>query len=200
MPPFPPPDPRPPEPRPNGPIDTWWEEFRSYLRLLLDAQIDPRLRGKADLSGVVQQTLLEAHQAAALRQSPMSERAAWLRRVLSNNLADEIRKYRSDKRDVHRELPLRTKADDDDSFDRFAALVANGSSPSAPIRREETALRLAAALDRLPAAQREALVLQHWHGCTLADIAIHLGRTRMAVAGLLKRGLRQLREELGEFG
>jgi RNA polymerase sigma-70 factor (ECF subfamily) len=174
----------------------WWEEFRSFLRLLLDAQVDPRLRGKADLSGVVQQTLWEAHQAAELQHAAKHDRAAWLRRALANNLADEIRKYRSDKRDVRREA--HGNGAFDDSLDRLAGLIAPGSSPSAAVQREETAWQLAAALDRLPTAQREALVLQHWHGCTLAEIAAHLGRTRTAVAGLLKRGLRQLREELHE--
>jgi RNA polymerase sigma-70 factor (ECF subfamily) len=49
----------------------------------------------------------------------------------------------------------------------------------------------------LPEAQREALVLQHWQGWSLADIGRHLGRSPEAVAGLLKRGLKQLREILG---
>jgi len=50
----------------------------------------------------------------------------------------------------------------------------------------------------LPPAQRIALVLQHWHGWPLSRIAEHLERTPAAVAGLLKRGLRQLRELLSE--
>ncbi len=115
---------------------------------------------------------------------------------LGEHLADEVRKCRSDKRDVGRELVM--DFNDDGSLDRMACLVADDSSPSSPARREESALLLAAALDRLPTAQREALVLQHWHGCTLAEIATHMGRTRMAVAGLLKRGLQQLREEMGK--
>jgi RNA polymerase sigma factor (sigma-70 family) len=54
------------------------------------------------------------------------------------------------------------------------------------------------ALARLPEAQREALVLRHCENWSLADISRHLNRTPAAVAGLLKRGLKQLREHLRE--
>src|SRR5437868_1420523 len=49
----------------------------------------------------------------------------------------------------------------------------------------------------LPDAQRRALELRHLHGRPLADIAREMGRTPAAVAGLLHRGLAQLRTLLG---
>ena len=48
---------------------------------------------------------------------------------------------------------------------------------------------------RLPEAQREALVLHYWQGCSLAEIGESLNRSTDSVAGLLKRGLKQLRTE-----
>jgi RNA polymerase sigma-70 factor (ECF subfamily) len=49
----------------------------------------------------------------------------------------------------------------------------------------------------LPEAQREALTLHYWSGLTLMQIAEQLARSRDATAGLIKRGLRQLRIDMG---
>ena len=69
------------------------ERFRAFLLLLARMQLDPSLQGKVDLSGVVQQTVLEAHRAMdQLRQWDEPRQLAWLRRALANNLTDEIRR------------------------------------------------------------------------------------------------------------
>ena len=168
------------------------ERFCAYLTLLSRAQIDPRLQGKIDLSGVVQQTLLEAH-LARQRVADWNEaqRAAWLRRLLAHNLTDEVRKLRTEARDVQREQAL-----DASSARLEAFLAAEQSSPSRQAQRRETALQLADALEQLPPDARDALVLQHWHGWTLAQIAERLNRTPGAVAGLIHRGLQQLKKTL----
>src|SRR5947209_10908851 len=83
------------------------ERFREYLRLLARLQLDRRLQGKIDLSGVVQQTLLEAHQALEqLRAMDDGRRAAWLRRALANNLTDEVRRLGRASRNVLLERSL----------------------------------------------------------------------------------------------
>ena len=64
--------------------------------------------------------------------------------------------------------------------------------------RQEDLLQLADALWKLPAAQRDAIVLHHLQGWTLSETAKRLDKTDAAVAGLLHRGLRKLRELLSE--
>jgi RNA polymerase sigma-70 factor (ECF subfamily) len=77
-----------------------------------------------------------------------------------------------------------------------AWLVAEQSSPSQRAEREEQAMLLVRALAALPAAQREALLLKHCQGWSLAEIGRHLDRSPTAVASLLQRGLKQLRVHL----
>jgi RNA polymerase sigma-70 factor (ECF subfamily) len=172
------------------------ERFRSYLHLLARLQLHGQPASRLDPSDVVQQTLLEAYRALAqCRAATDAERAAWLRRILAHNLADAVRDLHRDRRDVRRERSLE-RALEDSSARLACCLAADGSSPSGHAVRHEESVRLAAALAELPEAQREALVLQHWHGLTLAEIGDRLDRTPVAVAGLLKRGLKRLRELL----
>jgi RNA polymerase sigma-70 factor (ECF subfamily) len=173
------------------------ERFRDYLGLLARTQVDARLRAKIDLSGVVQQTLLEAHQGLGqLRGRDEAQVAAWLRNILANNLADEMRKLGTGKRDLGRECTLEAAAD---SSARLAArLAADQSSPSARAIRQEETLRLARALAALPENQRRAVELHHLQGRTLAEVAAELGSSKPAVAGLLHRGLQKLRALLDD--
>jgi RNA polymerase sigma-70 factor (ECF subfamily) len=174
------------------------EQYRAYLALLARMQVDDRLKGKIDLSGVVQQTLLEAHQASAcLAGRSKGEVVAWLRRALANNLADEVRRLAVGKRDVGRERSLEAALEQ--SSARLEAWVAaEQSHPADGLIRQEQAVRLAAALDQLPENQRRAVELRHLHGQSLAGVAEALGCSKAAVVGLLHRGVEKLRAMLAD--
>jgi RNA polymerase sigma-70 factor (ECF subfamily) len=118
--------------------------------------------------------------------------AAWLRRLLACNLADAVRALGRAKRDAGREQSLEA-ALHTSSARLEAWLAAEQSSPSERAERNEAILRLVDALSQLPEANRQALVLRHCQGLSLAEISTRLGRTPAAVAGLLKRGLAELR-------
>jgi RNA polymerase sigma-70 factor (ECF subfamily) len=172
------------------------ERFRAYLRLLARLRLDPRLRGKLDPSDLVQETLLQAHKALGqFRGRTPAEMAAWLRQILARNLAHAVRDLGRGKRDVNRERSLEAALDESSS--RLEAwLAADQSSPSQRAERNEQLLRLAEAVEKLTDAQREAVELQYWQGWSLAEIGRHMGRSPAAVAGLLHRGLEQLRSHL----
>jgi RNA polymerase sigma-70 factor (ECF subfamily) len=172
------------------------ERYRGYLLFLARQHSAADLRGKVDPSGVVQLTLLEAHAAAAqLEQLDSLRRLAWLRTALARNLADEAKRYRTGKRDAGRECSLQVDA----SASRLEAwLAVEQSSPSQQLDRTEQLLRLADALTRLPDAQREAVERHYLLGEPVATVAAAMDKTPAALAGLLKRGLQQLRDILRE--
>jgi RNA polymerase sigma-70 factor, ECF subfamily len=174
------------------------ESYRSYLRMLARLSLDRRLQGKVDPSDLVQQTLLKAHQAIDQRRgTDLGEQAAWLRQILVRTLADELRRYRRGKRDAGIEQPI--MAGIEESSIRLEALLADDqTSPSQQAIRQEQLLRLAEALDAMPADQRQAVELHHLKGWSLAEIGDQLGRSKASVAGLLRRGIRALRERLTE--
>jgi RNA polymerase sigma-70 factor (ECF subfamily) len=167
------------------------EDYRDYLHLLARLQLDPRLRGKVDPSDVVQQTLCKAHQyREQFRGETAAEQAGWLRRILANALVDAARKF-------GRELDLQhslEQAVQDSSARLEAWLAAEQSSPSEIALRQEKLLHLARALAALPEDQRTAVELHHLRDLSVAQIAELMGRTEAAVAGLLRRGLKKLRE------
>jgi len=172
------------------------EKFRSYLGLLVRRRLDGRLQGKLDASGVVQQTLLEAHQGFSdFRGSSEGELAAWLRRILIRNLTDEARKLDAGKRNLHRERSLE-QAVEQSSANLMAWLAQVQSSPSQQAVKHEQLADLISALAHLPEDQRTAVELHHLEGCSLADVAEHMQRSKQAVAGLLFRALKRLRELL----
>ena len=89
----------------------------------------------------------------------------------------------------------------DESMSRLEMLLPAGqATPSQEAVRAERLLRLSEALMKLPEGQRQAIELHHLNGQSLVEVAAVLNLTRPAVAGLLHRGLKKLRELLTEDG
>lgn len=177
-----------------GALDRLLESYRNYLRLLARTGVDPALRGKADASDVVQETLLKAHQHFdQFEGRTEAELVGWLRQILARNLADLSRRYRSaGARAIGREQSL----DDFDGAASRAALrlfVPNGQSPSQSAQRREMSLVLADALSELTADYREVLVLRTLEGRDWDEVAGAMGRTPGAVRLLWARALKKLR-------
>jgi RNA polymerase sigma-70 factor (ECF subfamily) len=166
--------------------------YREYLVILARSQVPVDLRGRIDPSDLVQETLCDA-----LRDLPRrpegdrtpGEMVGWLRSVLKFNLIDRLRRLRLERRLVSLDGLLDQTSDGMSGF-----LRASQPAPEARAVCEEDALTLAAMLAQLSPPQAEAIVLKHCQGMPVAEISRHMNRTPDAVGGLLRHGMRRLRE------
>ena len=173
-------------------------KYEDYLRLLTRLQLNPRLRSKLDESDVIQQTILEAHRCRnQFRGISEADRLSWLRQILANVLARFGRHFSAGMRDVQKEQSLEAALDLSSS--RLAAvLVADQTSPSGRVAREEELALMARALNQLSEDQRRVIEWHHLQGLSVTEVAELMNRSRPSVAGLLFRGLNRLRELMGD--
>lgn len=174
------------------------DRYRPLLRLQIrKLGLSQRLRRRFDSSDLIQETLLRAHlRLADFRGATAAELIAWMQQILANVVADEVRRARAGKRDIAVEQALDEMLTE--SSLRLEEFLATGvATPLEQAQRSEELLGLAAAIERLPEDQRDVVIHRDLLGTAVAEIAESLGKSPKAVAGLLLRGRRRLRELLG---
>jgi RNA polymerase sigma-70 factor (ECF subfamily) len=174
------------------------ELYRHYLTLLARLQLGRRLQSKVDASDLVQEVFLEAHRDfGAFRGGTEKEFLGWLRQILASTLADQVRHYRGTRRrDIRLERELAEHLEQS-SQALEQRLAASASSPSQQAARREQAVWLANALEQLPEAYRDVLVLRHLEELSFPQVAARLGRSLDSVKNLWIRALAHLRDRLG---
>ncbi len=182
----------------NEPLD-WLKNLHPLLRVEARMlRLDPRLRKRFDSSDLANETMLKAQQNIAdFRGTTPAEMWRWAQQILHNQLRDLIEHERAQKRDVAREQSLNAAMAE--SSARLESILASAvAPPEEQVERQDFLSRLAAlldgALEQLPEAQRDALILNKLQGVPVKEIAPRLGRTEKAVRMLLARGMNRLRE------
>lgn len=182
-------------------VNDAFQKYRNYLKLLAEAEIRryPGLRGKMDASDIVQDTLLQAVKALEkFRGRTEPELAEWLRTILARQIANRVRSFQCEKRDVRRERLLGDCLED--SAVRISALAGKIASPGGPgSEAGDLFLEFADVLITLPDPEREAFVLRHLGGLRLDEIGRELGLKRTQVSGLLRRAAGMLRKRLSGY-
>lgn len=174
--------------------------YREYLKLLARVQVGRRLQGKLDASDLVQETFMDAHrQMPQFKGATEAELLAWLRKILAGQVAMTVRRYFGAKgRDLNLERDIVAQIDaSSQAMDR--GLVGSNTTPSQHVARREQSVLLADALAQLSEDHREAIVLRHLEGLSLAEAATRMGRSQDSVQKLYVRGLMNLRRIMGSM-
>jgi RNA polymerase sigma-70 factor, ECF subfamily len=140
------------------------------------------LRGDSRVDDVAQEALIAVLRGlASFRGDGRFE--SWVDRVVARTTFASIRRIRA-------ETPTGVRPVESSATDATGASSAPGDAYA--LRRE-----LAAALDRLPADQRESLVLHFAIGMTVPEIAEAMAAPHETVRSRLRLGKAALREALG---
>lgn len=163
------------------------QAYRPYLLSVAWQMLPKALLGKVAPSDLVQETLLRGYREfPEFTGNDWAELVAWLRQILVNQVADHVRRFDADKRNVHREVPLAG-----DLVDQQAV------SPSQPLLTAEEWHRLRSGLDRLSTIHREVILLRHREGCTFGQIGHLLDKSPDAVRKLWERAVDNLQHHMG---
>ncbi|WP_165226879.1 sigma-70 family RNA polymerase sigma factor [Aquisphaera insulae] len=181
--------------------------YRNYLRMIVRTGLGPRLRERLELSDVVQETLIEV-----VRQFPQftgqNEAAlvGWLRRLVSQKLADLGRYHsRSKRTGGTRTLALDAPLDlegpghlsSEGGGGRLLDMLAlSQTSPSEVASRRELVVLLADAVGALPVDEADILWLYHAEGLSFEAIGDRVGLSRKSIRGIWARGLKRLKRTL----
>ncbi|WDQ18792.1 sigma-70 family RNA polymerase sigma factor [Rhodopirellula sp. P2] len=172
--------------------------YEPYLRMLARMQMRANYKAKLGASDIVQQTMLQAVAAIdQYRGTTEAEWRAWLRKILVRQMCHLDRDLHRDKRDIRREQSMEQRVAQ--SSMRLEGLLAGDvGTPSQHAMVGESLLTLADAIESLPEAQRDAISLHYLEGLKLSDVAERMDKTAGSVAGLLHRGMKQLRQNFHE--
>lgn len=120
---------------------------------------------------------------------------AYLFLQASRKVVDRYRYHKQEKRDPARVEALPNESQEAQVLGNFASLT-----PSRVAGAKEELGRVEAALQLLPEAQRDAVLLSRVAGLGYAEIARQKGTTESAIRGLVARGLARLAGLLGQSG
>lgn len=159
---------------------------------------------------IVQDSMLKLAEKYANR--PVTEYPMLFQRILQNTMRDYWRRQKT--RNLWTTLfsSFGSADENDEERDPLEVLAAEdtGDEPDVQVERSQTIAIIEAALQKLPARQREAFILRYWEemdvaetaaamGCSQGSVKTHCSRAVHALAIILdKEGIG--REQLGKSG
>jgi RNA polymerase sigma-70 factor, ECF subfamily len=173
---------------------------RYYDRMLavVHLRMGPALRARTQSADLAQEAFIAALRGLGdFKPRGEGDFFHWLCRVAENRIRDQVDHLGAQKRNAAREIPQAGARPSADSLCGPILEAVTQTSPGTLAARAEDLTRLEAAIDALPAPQREALLLVRYEGLSLEEAGDILQRTPDAVRMLVARSLVALGKSLG---
>lgn len=120
----------------------------------------------------------------------------WVYRIGANYAIDMLRRRKAE--DSRRELPGK-ETENGLEVDPLSQVQDGRPSPERLAGSGELALRMKEALAALTPAERTAIVMRHWEGCAIEEIAVVLKSNGNATKNTVFRAVAKLRRALEPF-
>lgn len=178
----------------DGAVGELLNQYRDYLLLIANQQMDRKVRGKVGGSDIVQESMLAAQQGFAQFQGESPEQLmAWLKKILINDVYATGRRYRQTaKREVGREVQISTDST------QGLPLVDPNNTPKTDALVQEQSRQLREAMQGLPDEYRSVLELRNWDQLSFAEIGRRMDRSENAARKLWTRAVMQLQKSMAE--
>ena len=174
-----------------------FDRHREKLRRMVQLRLDPRLAGRVSTSDVLQEAYIDAlKRVEHYFEKPDQAFFGWLRLVVGQRIADVHREHLAQKRNASRDVPMHGGAPGADSACIAALLLGSITSPSHAAARNESLVRLEAALEQMDPIDREVLALRHFEELSNTETAEILGIEPPAASKRYVRALARLKQTL----
>ena len=173
------------------------ERYRDYLRRMVSARLDRRLAARLDPSDIVQETLADA---ARQMDKYLRDRTlpffGWLRLLAGEHIREAHRQHLfAQRRTIHRERRT-PEFTDESAVGLFRQLVANDTSPSNRLVRQERSDQVHEAIAALSTNDREILSMRCVENLSMAEMAEALGISEWAAKARHLRAVIRIRSLL----
>lgn len=155
-----------------------------------------RMTGNShDAEEVVQEAFLRAYQKLG-KFAGEANFGTWVYRIAANYAIDRLRQQNNEK--SRRQMPS-SPTDDALEVDPLNNVKDPAPSPERLAGSAQLAAKIKEALEALTPAERTAVVMRHWEGCPIEEIAVVLKSNANATKNTVFRAVAKLRKALEPF-
>lgn len=160
-------------------------------RARLGSFVRQRVPDASEAEDILQDVFFEFVEAYRLPE-PIEQIGAWLFRVARNRIIDRFRKKREEP------MPTAPGAEDSGEDEHWLehALPAIDSGPEAAYARAALLEAISAALDELPAKQRDVFIAHELDGLSFKELAAERGENVNTLLGWKRQAILHLRKRL----
>ena len=171
-------------------LNRLYERCAGRLLAFIRLRLGKDLRARLESRDILQSTLLKSFEHLDdLKGEETRSVMAWLARIAEHEIRDCADFHQRQRRDAARDVAI-----DDD-----APLPALTRSALSKVILDEQAQRLEEALDSLPPAHRDVILLRKFEELSFADIGRRMGKSEDACRMLLARAMTALTLKMSEI-